>query len=167
MYAISLWQPHAWAITRGKNFENRSWSPPARLLGETIAIHAAARFKEREEREVVEQWKGLRLRVPPAVGSLQRGAVVAVARLCGWAKFDTEGMLVEVRACDNRVYSRIADTASLSPYASGPYAWYLERRRGLRYSIRCRGYQRLWCLPPSVEGLVLQQIAWYLGGSRV
>lgn len=54
MMAISLWQPWASLIACGvKPFETRDWAPPAELIGQTIAIHAAkkvdrdaARFAE-------------------------------------------------------------------------------------------------------------------------
>ena len=41
MKAITLYPEWAWAICRlGKQVENRTWRPPANLLGERIAIHA-------------------------------------------------------------------------------------------------------------------------------
>jgi hypothetical protein len=44
MQAISLWQPYASLIAaKVKRFETRSWRPPGRLVGQRIAIHAAAR----------------------------------------------------------------------------------------------------------------------------
>lgn len=42
MKAISTWQPYASLIAaKIKPFETRSWSPPASLIGQRIAIHAA------------------------------------------------------------------------------------------------------------------------------
>jgi hypothetical protein len=42
MPAITLWQPWATMIAIGaKRVETRSWRPPARLVGQRIAIHAA------------------------------------------------------------------------------------------------------------------------------
>lgn len=42
--AISLWQPYASLIAaKVKRFETRSWRAPGRLVGQRIAIHAAAR----------------------------------------------------------------------------------------------------------------------------
>ncbi|MYE38465.1 MAG: ASCH domain-containing protein [Candidatus Spechtbacteria bacterium SB0662_bin_43] len=42
MKVITLHQPWASLIALGiKDIEARSWSPPQRLIGETIAIHAA------------------------------------------------------------------------------------------------------------------------------
>lgn len=42
MKCISLWNPWASLIACGaKPFETRHWAPPAALIGQTIAIHAA------------------------------------------------------------------------------------------------------------------------------
>lgn len=47
MKAISLHQPWASLIMLGaKRVETRSWQPPAALIGERIAIHAAKRIDE-------------------------------------------------------------------------------------------------------------------------
>ena len=44
MYAITLHQPWASLIALGvKTVETRSWPAPARLMGQTIAIHAGKR----------------------------------------------------------------------------------------------------------------------------
>jgi DNA polymerase-1 len=43
MWALTVWQPWAWAIAMGfKLIENRSWPPPRWLIGRELAIHAAA-----------------------------------------------------------------------------------------------------------------------------
>ena len=44
MYAITLHQPWASLITLGvKTVETRAWPAPARLVGQTVAIHAGKR----------------------------------------------------------------------------------------------------------------------------
>lgn len=44
MKALTVWQPWASLIAAGaKPYEFRSWKPPGRLIGQRIAIHAAAR----------------------------------------------------------------------------------------------------------------------------
>lgn len=45
MKAISLWQPWASLIACGaKPYETRDWAPPASLIGQPIAIHAAKKI---------------------------------------------------------------------------------------------------------------------------
>ena len=44
MKAITLWQPYASLVAAGaKPFEFRGWHPPRSIIGQRIAIHAAAR----------------------------------------------------------------------------------------------------------------------------
>ena len=85
MYAITLHQPWASLIALGiKTVETRSWPAPARLVGQTIAIHASKRVVkgpgdaiERELRtHLGEDWG----RHIPA------GAVLATAVLAGMAR---------------------------------------------------------------------------------
>lgn len=41
MHALTIIQPWAWAVAHaGKDVENRTWAPPAALIGQDIAIHA-------------------------------------------------------------------------------------------------------------------------------
>jgi hypothetical protein len=60
MKAITVWQPWASLITWGvKPYEFRSWLAPASLVGQRIAIHAAARKVKRDEvQDLVLRLKG-------------------------------------------------------------------------------------------------------------
>lgn len=50
MKALTIWQPWASLIAHGaKPYEFRGWTPPARLIGQRIAIHAGARKVRRDE----------------------------------------------------------------------------------------------------------------------
>lgn len=50
MKAITIWQPYASLIMLGnKPFEFRTWKPPASIIGERVAIHAAKRKPTPEE----------------------------------------------------------------------------------------------------------------------
>ncbi len=50
MKAMTIWQPYAGLIAAGfKRYETRSFRPPASLIGQRIAIHAAARPCKRME----------------------------------------------------------------------------------------------------------------------
>lgn len=51
MRALTVKQPWASLIASGeKRIENRTWRPPASLIGERIAIHAGAGWDKRGER---------------------------------------------------------------------------------------------------------------------
>ena len=75
MQAITIHQPFASAIAAGaKTIENRSWAPPARMVGEWVAIHASA---QRHDHPLWPQFAPLWR--PP--WTLPRAAVVGIARL--------------------------------------------------------------------------------------
>ena len=88
MYAITLHQPWASLVAQGvKTIETRSWPAPARLIGQTIAIHAGKRvvrqpsvpIEEELQARLGEEWR----RTLPA------GAVLATAVLAGMARVAT------------------------------------------------------------------------------
>jgi len=100
MLALTLIQPWAWAICHaGKRIENRDWPPPARIIGQRIAIHAG---KKRDDAALILS-QGIR---PP--GELPSMAVVATARVTGvveksddrWFVGDYGWLLDEVRVLE-------------------------------------------------------------------
>lgn len=141
MKALTLWQPWAWAIAHaGKDVENRTWAPPAYMIGERIAIHAGKRFDE-------EAWTFLSdpccspideslaaedgLFDVPCADEIARGAVVAVATLAEVLRFG-EG---EARGW---------------PWYGGPVGWVLTDVVAME-PVPCRGAQGLWDLPVDIE----------------
>ena len=47
MRALTLWRPWSDAIVFGpKRIENRTWVPPASMIGRYLAIHAGVRFDD-------------------------------------------------------------------------------------------------------------------------
>jgi hypothetical protein len=78
--ALSIRQPWAWAICRaGKSIENRSWSTSRRGA---ICIHAAAGMTAREYAEAAQFMLSIGIEAPRKE-SLQRGGIVATARIAG------------------------------------------------------------------------------------
>jgi hypothetical protein len=141
--ALTLWQPWCWAIVgpppaQAKRLDNRPWRPPRAILGQWIALHAAARVSPRYEARTagwIHDHTGLT--VPPS-DLLVRGAVVALARIVGSVE------------------------SSVDPWFLGPlvdgkknHGWLLEDVHVLAHPVPCRGYQRLWHLPSAVEQDVL------------
>ena len=84
MYAITLHQPWASLIALGiKTVETRSWPAPARLMGQTIAIHAGKRVVKGPG-DAIEQ--ELRTRLGEDWSRhIPTGAVLATAVLAGIA----------------------------------------------------------------------------------
>lgn len=135
--ALSVHQPFAWAIVAGhKNIENRSWHPPAWLIGKTLLIHAT---KSKVSSGTL---ASLRSSIPTMKRCLSpeqeeneylmpRGAIVGSVRL--------EGV----------VTSRDAGKSSFlsDPWWIGPVGWVLSNPCRFETPIPCKGRQRLWRVP--------------------
>src|SRR5690606_7935017 len=81
MRALTLWQPWAWAMSIGlKRIENRTWRPPAWLIGQRFCLAAGKKW-DRASHEALEA--GLDPDDPdvPPRDELAAGAIVAVCRL--------------------------------------------------------------------------------------
>ena len=90
--AITVKQPWAWAIGRGKDFENRDWDRhPHRNYRGPIAIHAGVDLKRRDyiwAADFIERVLGER---PPHPLDLPRGGIVAIAEITAYTpkRFET------------------------------------------------------------------------------
>lgn len=143
---LTLWQPWAWWIVRPditdqqarqeleetgriKLIENRSWAPPANLIGHYIAIHAGKTYETLhdrwyEERGIVDR--------PPAEADLVKGAIIGVCRLKSYTRNKEE----------------VPETQR--HWFFGPCGWQLSRPVLLPEPVPCRGFQGLWGLPDDV-----------------
>lgn len=146
MYALTIHQPWAWAIQEGQKLvENRTWRPPAAVVGQRIAIHASVAKPYRETLDAC--WENLSEQavvdlgfVPDALGReswetvacMRQGRVVATA---------------VVKGC-------VASKRNLPPeqrrWFSGPFGWQLGDVQVVS-SIAIRGQQGLWKLPANFE----------------
>jgi hypothetical protein len=118
MRAITIYQPWATCIARfGKNIENRTWNPPASLMGKRIAIHAGKKF----DLNVFWRLRAAGL-IPPNMTErdFPRGCVVATAKISGV----------------------VSD--SDSPWFLGPLAWTLTDIREISPAIPAVGKMGIW-----------------------
>ena len=165
MKAISLWQPWASLIAEGiKTSETRSWAPPAALVGERIAFHAAKR--PITKLDILVSWGDeLRAAACALVGAenpynrryfkrgLPYGAVVATARLVAWERVwydDGERVRTDasLAADPNRwKYGRHAPDG-LGDYSPGRWIWFLDDIKKLDPPIPAIGRQRVWNWEP-------------------
>lgn len=126
MRALTVWQPYATAIMQhGKDIENRPWAPPAGLYRQRIAIHAGLRINR------------VAVAAAAAAGDvlpdpLPTGALLGLVRIVGAHHADT---------CD------CACSAWAEP---GCWHWELADPRPFPTPVPCRGYQRLWTVPPDL-----------------
>ncbi len=165
LQALTLIQPWAHAIAYlGKRIENRTWAPPAHLLGRWIAIHAGKKL----DRQALEDLVIERGHAPAdvigatiTVRGMAGGAIVAVARLDGWVR--SEGFL-ERRAT-------AATFPLLTPYEAneragqivldrwwcGPVGWVLGDVRRLDDPVPHVGAQGLWFVSPEACRAIREQ----------
>jgi len=139
MYALSLWQPWASLVAHGfKGVETRPWAPPARLVGERIAI-CATKTEPREGRRAYEaiarHW--LDTVGEPEWDELPRACVLATVVLgAPWPSVEAP-------------YRIGAREWAFGNYEVGRWGWPLGDLRPVG-ELPVRGRQRLWHLPDAV-----------------
>ena len=128
MKALTLTAPWAYAITTfGKRVENRTWRPPASLVGQRIAIHAGATWKEDDAWDVYDTAPACALCGPDfPVTPQTRGAVVCTA------------ILVRVRLLED------IPEAERTPWHVGPWCWELADVQLLTIPVPAKGRLGLW-----------------------
>lgn len=147
MKALTLIQPWAWCITHSdKRVENRTWEPPASLLGERFAIHAG---KASVDEAIVCRLACEDIEVPE---ELPRGAIVGTARLIGIAR--DLGALTVAPGVDSHVVTAHA----FDRWWIGPIGWVLGGVFRLREPVPCRGAQGLWTVPAEVLARIEEQM---------
>lgn len=133
--ALTLHRPWAWLIAAGhKPLENRSWAPPASMVGQRMAIHAGQEIDKDGALFVQQEF---RLELPADAWQTGVVALATIDRLfTDSAKLPTEPL------CE-------------SPWYSGKVAWVL--RDVVRIpAVESSGMQGLWSLSEDVAKTV-----WY------
>ena len=149
MYAITLHQPWASLIALGiKTVETRSWPAPARLLGQTIAIHAGKRVA-RETEPVIESalvelvgadWRSI----------IPAGAVVATATLAGLARVERVNCARSSATHDPGAENGCAVGQLKTPidpwgdFSPGRWLWFLSDVQSLPRPVSAVGRQAFW-----------------------
>ncbi len=150
MKAITLWQPWASLIAAEvKRFETRSWAPPEALIGERVAIHAAAR------RPITDLALGVNGTLEDEFGGhwfqdIPRGAIVCTARLAGayqvlTGRQDDLGCVdlgAHVPGSDPDLCAVQAD--AFGDFRQARWLWLLTEVEALDPAIPARGRQGFW-----------------------
>lgn len=130
MKALTVYQPWASAIALGhKRFETRSWRPPAHLIGQEIAIHAASKWTLDLVRKM--HTPAFSRVLHESRGHLPRGAVLCTARI----------LRVE---STNAFWPLSGSELALGDYSANRFAWELRVTEVFDHPIPCKGAQRLW-----------------------
>ena len=128
--AITLWQPWASLLAHGiKPHETRSWPAPPALVGERVAIHAAARPVRPRDLPALLERECYGSNLPPY--NLPLGCLLGTARLT------YSRHMSGVRPLSHA--DRIAGN-----WEPGRFAWRFEDHRPFVDPIPMRGRQRIW-----------------------
>jgi hypothetical protein len=135
--ALSIQQPWANTIAFGaKTVENRTWTAPRWIVGQTFAIHASKKPDISARPPAGESW--------PAEHRMHLGAVIAVATVAG---------------CHHSSNASECPGPKCSPWAAlGQYHWQFASVRPLPDPVPCKGMLGLWRLPEDVEKAVRAQL---------
>jgi hypothetical protein len=157
MRALSLTQPWATIVARGlKPIENRRWTPPIAMYGETFAIHASKTWDKEGELWIRETWEGFD-DVVDAIGDavLVRSAILGVARLTGYmSKSDR----LFYTAAGGRIVASPGHELESNPWYVGPYGFTLDQVRELNVPIPVSGALSFWRLPVEVDAILRLQL---------
>ena len=154
MKALTLYQPWASLIAEGtKKVETRSWSAPAWVIGQRIAIHAG----KRRVRISNGYDPSMHHAMVQAHGSdwqnhLPLGAVVATAKLAGC--FRVVGWNGD-RQLKLEGFGTGGESIVPDPFGDfipGRWLWVLEDIKKLDPAIPTRGQRMLWNWEPAEEG---------------
>jgi len=147
MKAITLWQPWASLIASGvKRYETRSWAPPAALIGQRIAIHAAKRPVELERLSVELIAALSRLswdELPLTLGGVVCTAVLAGAYRLGAPGHDADFITI-AEARPGSFPLQLVHEDIYGDYSFGRWAWLLVQVQPFATPIRAKGMQRIW-----------------------
>jgi hypothetical protein len=147
---LSFSQPWLWSITdllepEAKRIENRSWAPPASMIGQLFALHAAKSWDDDGMR--LFSRLGIRF-VPPLKADFPSSCIVGVARIV---------RVVRVGGAGGE------DPATLPSeqqrWFFGPCGWLLDSVRKLTTPIPMRGAQGLRRLAPEIARDVMAHVA--------
>ena len=155
--ALTLHAPWAWAVTHlpvlrnGKRVENRTRPPPAKLVGQRLALHAG-KASPREAWELVAEISG---EPTPDLASVPHGAVTGVVTLYGWMRGAGDD---QARVTADGLPPRLG-VHVFSPWRrTGHVWWLLADVVRLPEPVPARGQLGVWRLPTVVDAAVREQL---------
>lgn len=162
-FALSLIRPWPTSILLGgKRCENRTWTPPAKVLGRYVALHAGRKWDYDAVDFIRARWPDY----DAIDGVVSPEGIVGVARVVGaldMRKSATPRVVLPMDGdADVQPHDpRIAKIRALpqSPWWMGPVGWLLEDVRAIARPVPCAGALSVWRLPDKVRTAVREQLA--------
>ena len=133
---LSLWQPWASLVVQGhKRIENRTWPPPAWIIGKQLWIHAAKRFDAAGSKALAEEAPDLAEVIAECSCDCPGGALLGSVTVVGCASWHQRPLgLTQEQDLD----------ATFDPWFCGPWGWVLTDARVLEVPQALRGRQGIW-----------------------
>lgn len=133
--ALTVHGVWAWCIMHaGKNVENRSWTPPLKMIGSRFAIHAGQNPGDPQSRAAVQQ----RYEGPD---SYPKGTILGTVMLKGFVDGDDYAGITAKEA---------RQIARSKWAAAGNCWWVLGDPQVLADPLPCKGALGLWNVPDSI-----------------
>jgi Domain of unknown function (DUF4326) len=155
VWALTEQQPWAWAITHaGKRVENRTWAPPAAVIGRTLTIHAGGSWWPgwRQHPLLAAAWDDFTARRDADLGPLRRGAP-----FCHEGAIVAQAILRSVHVAANGCCRPWGEPGFDHPDRGwvDVHHWVLDDVRPLPTPIPCRGWQLLWQPAPVTRAALI------------
>lgn len=144
MKAITLWQPWASLVGRGKMIETRGY--PTNVRG-WVAIHASARKMPRLALDSPEETPFKTL-AAAGITEPPYGAVVAVARLVRCHRIVTPDFYIRSGCAEGFMPPPVGQEYLFGNYEPGRYGWIFDDVRHLPAPIPAKGKQGWWNWEP-------------------
>ncbi len=136
-HALTLVCPWAVLVVEGpKSIENRSWKPPAWVVGKRIAIHAG------KKADLV-SGAGQVFNAGASVGLWPNDSAA-------WKFREIRGAIIGTAVVAGFVTDARTLSPSQRPWFFGPIGWVLEDRQALAEPVPCRGALGLWKINESI-----------------
>ena len=164
MPAISLWQPWASLIAEGvKQTETRSWTPPRKIYGQRVAIHAAKRWTKEEVMAFRDlwPWSNEEINVEPlGKDLLPLGKVVATCIIETCYRSDNLDDQLARTICNHNHIKAIIDSSRYGDYSDGRFIWILKDIEKVEPPFSARGAQGFFTIyPPASHNLRYQHLS--------
>lgn len=160
MKALTIWQPYAslLMIKGVKQYETRGWAPPAKLIGQRVAIHAASRkIKPLDVPPwIVEDMEPYLGRQEKWHDNLAFGAILGTATLAMAGKVAPESGDVQLtwsevvgpKDSDGAFLSMATGEYLFGDYRPGRWLWRFVDHEVFPEPIPAKGQQGLWDWKP-------------------